>query len=138
MYEVGNGALDVVGLSVGQSCLRMDSEDTLSALSHAGVSVWRRVLCSVARLSRLPDTACLKCFGNIGKKCVLDLNAGETYTPIWLPECGLETVTPKPPFPHCRVEVVPLLWSRKCAVVRGCAVVREMDIPRARHRMRGK
>ena len=31
-YEVGNGALDVVGLSVGQSCLRMDSEDTLPAL----------------------------------------------------------------------------------------------------------
>ena len=29
VYEVGNGALDVVGLSVGQSCLRMDSEDTL-------------------------------------------------------------------------------------------------------------
>ena len=30
--EVGDGALDVVGLSVGQSCLRMHSEDTLSAL----------------------------------------------------------------------------------------------------------
>ena len=30
--EVGDGALDVVGLSVGQSCLRMDSEDTLPAL----------------------------------------------------------------------------------------------------------
>ena len=29
--EVGNGALDVVGLSVGQSCLQMDSEDTLPA-----------------------------------------------------------------------------------------------------------
>ena len=32
VYEVGNGALDVVGLRVGQSCLRMDSEDTLPAL----------------------------------------------------------------------------------------------------------
>ena len=32
VYEVGNGALDVVGLSVGQLCLRMDSEDTLTAL----------------------------------------------------------------------------------------------------------
>ena len=34
VYEVGNGALDVVGLRVGQSCLRMDSEDTLSALQY--------------------------------------------------------------------------------------------------------
>ena len=32
VYEVGNGALDVVGLRVGQSCLRMDLEDTLPAL----------------------------------------------------------------------------------------------------------
>ena len=30
--EAGDGALDVVGLSVRQSCLRMDSEDTLPAL----------------------------------------------------------------------------------------------------------
>ena len=29
---VGDGALDVVGWSVGQSCLQMDSEDTLPAL----------------------------------------------------------------------------------------------------------
>ena len=32
VYEVGNGALDEVGLSVGQSNFRMDSEDTLPAL----------------------------------------------------------------------------------------------------------
>ena len=32
VYEVGNGALDEVGLSAGQSCFRMDSEDTLPAL----------------------------------------------------------------------------------------------------------
>ena len=30
--DVGDGALDVVGLSVGQSCLQMDLEDTLPAL----------------------------------------------------------------------------------------------------------
>ena len=29
VYEVGNVALDEVGLSVGQSCFRMDSQDTL-------------------------------------------------------------------------------------------------------------
>ena len=78
------------------------------------------MLCCVARLSHLPefpDTACLKYFRNIGKKCVLDLNAGETYTPVWSPECGLETVAPKLPFPHCWVEVVP---SAMVAQVRGC------------------
>ena len=32
VYEVGNGALDEVGLNVGQSCFRMDSEDTLPPL----------------------------------------------------------------------------------------------------------
>ena len=32
VYEVGSGALDVVGLRVGQSCLRMYSEETLPAL----------------------------------------------------------------------------------------------------------
>ena len=32
VYEVGNSALHVVGLRVGQLCLRMDSEDTLPAL----------------------------------------------------------------------------------------------------------
>ena len=32
MVCVGNGALDLVGLKVGPSCLRMDSEETLPAL----------------------------------------------------------------------------------------------------------
>ena len=31
-FCVGNGALDLVGLRVGPSCLRMDSEETLPAL----------------------------------------------------------------------------------------------------------
>ena len=77
-------------------------------------------MCSVARLSRmpvLPDTGCLKSFGKLGRECVLDLNAGETYTPVWSPECGLETIPPKPPFPPCRVVVVP---SATVAQVRGC------------------
>ena len=46
--------------------------------------------------------------------------AGETYTTVWTPECGLETIPPKPPFPPCRV--VNAVDSRG------------MDIPRARHR----
>ena len=41
---------------------------TIETGSHTGVSVWRRVPCCVAPLSRLPefsDTACLKYFRNI-------------------------------------------------------------------------
>ena len=43
-------------------------------------------MCSVARLSRmpvLPDKDCLRSFGDLGRECVLDLNAGEMYTPVW-------------------------------------------------------
>ena len=101
-----------------------ENRRTIETGSHTGISVWRRVLCSIARLSRLPvfpDTACLKYFRILGRKCVLDLNAGETYTPVWSPECGLETVPPKPPFPHCRVQVVP---SAMVAQVRGCTQMR--------------
>ena len=92
--------------------------------SHTGLSIWRSVMCSIARLSCMPvipDTGCLKSFGTLGRECVLDLNTGETCTPVWSPECGLETIPSKPPFPPCRVMVCLLIWSRKCAVVRGCA-----------------
>ena len=81
-------------------------------------------MCSVARLSRmsvLPDMGCLKSFMELGRQCVLDLNAGETYTPVWTPECGLETIPPKPPFPPCRVVVMP---SATVAQVRGCTRMR--------------
>ena len=67
-------------------------------------------MCGVARMSCLPefpDTACLKNFRDIGKKYVLDLNAGETYTPVQSPEGGVETVARMPFFPHCQVAVVP-------------------------------
>ena len=82
------------------------------------------ILCCVARMSRLPeflDTACLKYFRDIGKKCVLDLNAGGTYSRVMPPECGLETVAPMPPFQHCQVAVVP---SDTVAQVRGCTRMR--------------
>ena len=74
---------------------------TVETGSHTGISVWRRLLCGVARMSCLPefpDTAWLKCFRDIGKKCVLDLNAGETYTPVKSPERGVETVARMPFF----------------------------------------
>ena len=103
------------------------------------VSDWRSVLCCVALLSPLPefsDTDSLNCFRDVGKNCVLDLNVRGTYNRIRPPECGLEAVAQMPPIPHCRRCL--LLQSRKCAVVRGCAVAREMDIPRAKHRMRRK
>ena len=57
--------------------------------------------------AELPDTACLKYFSDIGKKCVLDLNAGETYTPVQSPESDVETVARMPFFPHCQVAVMP-------------------------------
>ena len=79
----------------------------------------------------------------------------------------METIAPKPPFPHCRVEVVPsamVVHVHGCTRMRGCvgnghspgetqdarevgvslgddvgcAVAWEMDIPRVKHRMRGK
>ena len=67
-------------------------------------------MCSVAQLCRMPVppvTGCLRSFGDLGRACVLDLNAGETYTPVWMPGGGLETVPPKPPFPPCCVVVLP-------------------------------
>ena len=39
----------------------------LTAGPHTGISIWRRVMCSIARLSRMPvhpDTGCLKSFGD--------------------------------------------------------------------------
>ena len=164
--EAVDDALDVVGLSVGQSCLRTDSEDALPVFieersvmrclvrsdavlisqnfwsanicgddrfspgvrnrisldyqvdlvslwmvywegrrgvetgSHTGVSAWRSVLCGAARLSRLPefpDTDCLNCFSDIGRDCVLDLNAWGTCPRVRPPECGMATFAQTPP-----------------------------------------
>ena len=72
-------------------------------------------------LPEFPDTACLKYFRDIGKKCVLDLNAGETYTRVRSPECDLETVAQLPPFQHFGVAVVP---SDTVAQVCGCTQMR--------------
>ena len=100
--------------------------------SRAGVSDWRSVLCCVALLSRLPefpDTDSLNCFRDVGKNCVLDVNARGTYNCVRPPRCGLETLL------ICRLFRIAgwrrclLLWSCKCAVVRRCAVAREMEIP---------
>ena len=61
---------------------------------RAGASDWRSVLCCVALMSRLPefpDTDCLNCFSEIGKNCVMDLNAWGPCPLVGPPECGLET-----------------------------------------------
>ena len=68
-----------------------------------------------------PDTDCLKYFRDVGNNCVLDLNAGGTYTRVRPPECGLETVAQMPPFQHCQVAEVP---SDTVAQVRGCMRMR--------------
>ena len=174
--EAVDDALHVVGLSVGQSCLRTDSEDALPVFieersvmsclvwpdadicgddrfspgvhnrilldcqadldylwmvywegrrgieigSRTGVSAWRRVLCGAARLSRLPefpDTDCLNCFSDIGRDCVLDLNAWGTCPRVRPPECGLETFAQTPPIQqNCLIAEVP---SGAVTLVRG-------------------
>ena len=60
-------------------------------------------------------------WGATGKKCVLDLNAGETHTPVQSPEGGVETVARMPFFPHCQVAVV---FYETVAPVRGCTRTR--------------
>ena len=96
-----------------------DDCGTLETGSRPGISIWRNVMCSVARLSRMsmcPVTGCLRSFGDLGRAWVLDLNAGATYTPVWMPGGNLETVPPKPLFPPCCVVVLP---SATVAQVRG-------------------
>ena len=90
--------------------IHWDDRRTVETGSPTGVSVWRRVLCGVARmlcLPEFPDAVWLQQFWDIGKKCILDLNVGETYTPEQTPKSGVETVARMPFFPHCQVAVVP-------------------------------
>ena len=50
---------------------------TVETRSHAGVSVWRIVLCGIARLSCLPEfpvTNDLKCLNDLGRNCIMDLS----------------------------------------------------------------
>ena len=96
---------------------------TVETGSHTGVSVWRRVLCSVARLSRLPftDTACLRRVPQFGRMSV-----------VW------RRMLQSRLFHNAGWRWYLLLRLRKCAVVCRCAVAQEMDIPRVKHRMRGK
>ena len=60
VYKVGNGTLDEVGLSVGQSCFRMDSDDTLPALQD------ERSIMSLLVL---------------GRNCIMDISACGTLSP---------------------------------------------------------
>ena len=96
----------------------------VDAGSHTGVSDWRSVLCCVALLSRLlefPDTDYLNFFSDVGKNCVLDLNARGTYNRFRLFECGLEAVAQRPPIQHCRVAEVPsVMVAQVCCGTRMC------------------
>ena len=101
----------------------------VEAGSRTRVSDWRSVLCCVALLSRLPefpDTDCRNCFIDVGKNCVLDLNARGTYPRVGPPECGLETVALMPSIQHYRVVEVPsdtVAQMRGCMRMRGCTVL---------------
>ena len=82
-------------------------------------------MCSAAQLSRmpvLPDTDCLRSFGDLGRECVLDLNAGEMHTPVWTAWMWFGDDS-------SRAAVSALLWG-------GVAVCHSRA--GARHRLRGK
>ena len=69
-----------------------DDRRNVETGSRTEVSDWRNVLCCVAllfRLSEFSDTDCRNCFNDVGKNCVLDLNARGTYPRVGSPECGL-------------------------------------------------
>ena len=56
-----------------------DAGGTLSSDYRPGLAVWRAVLCSVARLSRRPVLSAMgfwRSFGDLGRTCVMDLDAG--------------------------------------------------------------
>ena len=94
---------------------------TFETGSHTGISIWRSVMCSVARLSRMPvllDTGCLKSFGELGRECVLDLNAGRH-----IPQFGRLNVVWRRFLQNRRFHLVVWWWcrllrSRRCAIAR--------------------
>ena len=58
-----------------------DAGGTLGGSYRPGVTVWRAVLCSVVRLSRRPvlsATGYLWSFRDLGRTCVMDLDAGKS------------------------------------------------------------
>ena len=57
---------------------------TVETGSHAGVYVWRRVLCGIACMSCLPEFLVnngLKCLNDLGRNCIMDLSACGTLSP---------------------------------------------------------
>ena len=61
-----------------------DAGGTLSCSYRPGMAIWRVMLCSVVRLSHrpvLPATGYLKSFGDLGRTCIMDLNAGKSTAP---------------------------------------------------------
>ena len=96
-----------------------DACRTLGTGSRPGIAIWRDMLCCVVRLSRmpvLPVTGCLGSFRDLGRTCVLDLNAGESDAPVEMLRHKMETVFPRLPFPPCGVRVLP---SATVTLVRG-------------------
>ena len=114
-YEVGNGSLDVVGLSVRQSCLRMDSEDTCPALQDE-----RSVMSFLVR----PAAVLISIFFYYTMNVVMmDSHQGCVFVGPWSVTCQLPR--------HGETDMFLLWWIVS-------PVAREMEIPRARHRMCGK
>ena len=62
-----------------------DAGGTFRSSYRSGMAIWRDVLCCVVRLSCmpvLPATGYLRSFKGLEKTCSIDLNAGESTTPV--------------------------------------------------------
>ena len=96
-----------------------DACGTLGTGCRPGISIWRDVLCCIARLSRmpvLPVTGYSRSFRGLGRTCILDLNAGESKAPVRIMGDERQTDFPRPQFPPCGVRVLP---SASATLVRG-------------------
>ena len=64
--------------------VHLEDRRTFETGSHAGVSVWRRVLCGIARMSCLPEFLVnngLKGLNDLGRNCIMDISACGTQSP---------------------------------------------------------
>ena len=65
----------------------LDAGGTLINNYQPKIAVWRAVLCSVARLSRRPVLSAMgswRSFGDLGRTCVIDLDAGQSRAPAYI------------------------------------------------------
>ena len=85
---------------------------TVETGSHAGVSVWRRVLCGITRMSCLPEFPVnygLKGWNDLRMNCVMDISACGTQSRRTLLLSALGAL-----MGHCPHPIWPEYWFRPC------------------------